>query len=223
MKKAVIIAAGGKGIRMNSNIPKQFNLLQQKPILFYTIEAFFKYSKEVYIVLALPKNHISNWLKLTKEHSFNIPHCIVEGGDTRYNSVKNALEKITNYDIIAVHDAVRPFITNEFLQKLYSTAEEKGTAIPVIQVNETVREITNSQNKVLNREHIFLIQTPQVFNKDWLLKAYELPYSQEITDDAMLVEKAGYNLTFVEGLKYNIKITTPDDLFFANYLKTKLF
>jgi|YNPMSStandDraft_1061717.scaffolds.fasta_scaffold02236_3 2-C-methyl-D-erythritol 4-phosphate cytidylyltransferase len=218
MKKAVIIAAGGKGLRMNSDIPKQFLITNNKPILFYTIEAFFKFDKEIFLVLALPEDYVNYWFKLIKDFSFEIPHKVVLGGETRYHSVKNALNFVDNFELIAVHDAVRPFITTDFLQKLFTTAQEKGSAIPILRASDTIREINKSQNKILNREHIFMVQTPQVFLKDWLFKAYDIAYSQEVTDDAILIEKAGYKLTFVEGLKYNIKITTPEDLFVVNCL-----
>ncbi len=222
MKRVVILAAGGKGLRMDADIPKQFILFNNKPVLFHTIEAFFKFDQNISIIIVLPDNYLNYWQKLVSDFSFDVPHKVVTGGETRYNSVKNALSFVENFDLVAVHDAVRPFITSIFLQKLFYVAQKNGSAVPIVSVSDTIREINESQTKVLRRENIFMVQTPQVFFKEWLINAYNIQYSDEITDDAMLLEKAGYKLTFVEGLKYNIKITTPEDLFLANCI-SKLY
>ncbi len=212
MKKAVIIAGGGSGKRMGLEIPKQFALIGGKPVLYYTLKVFYEYDANVPIFLVLPADHIEHWRKLVDEHKVAIPHTIVQGGETRYHSVKNGLSVIEQSDVVAIHDAVRPLINAAFLDKLFQVAMENGSAVPVISMVDTIRFIEPSKNHVLDRSHIYAVQTPQVFRFDWLKNAYHKSYSKEITDDAMLVEQAGYRLTFTDGLKYNIKLTTPEDL-----------
>ncbi|NSW46332.1 MAG: 2-C-methyl-D-erythritol 4-phosphate cytidylyltransferase [Bacteroidales bacterium] len=218
MKNAAIIVAGGMGKRMNNALPKQFLQLKGKPILFYTMEHFYNYDSNIEIILVLPEPYFALWKELLYQYSFTIPHKLVYGGQTRYHSVKNGLSAIDDAHFIAIHDGVRPFITPAFIAKLFDEAQEFGSSVPVIPVNETVRRITSTESKVLNRNEIFLVQTPQVFKTKWLEKAYEQPYDEFITDDAMLVEKANYSIYFSEGLKNNIKITTPDDLDLAEKL-----
>lgn len=212
MKKAVVIVAGGLGTRMKHTLPKQFIEINSKPILFYTLEQFYSYDNKMLIVLVLPEDYIVLWKKLVAELSFEIPHTICIGGKTRYHSVKNGLKMIEKADYVAIHDGVRPFITPDFIDKLFCEAKRNGCAVPVKAINETIRKITNKCTEVLNRNELFLIQTPQIFKKEWLDKAYELPYNEIITDDATLIEQAGYKLHFTEGLLYNIKITTPEDI-----------
>ena len=218
MNKAVIIVAGGIGKRMNYALPKQFIELKGKPILFYTIEQFYTYHPEIKIVLVLPEPYFVLWKELLTQYSFAISHRLVAGGHTRYHSVKNGLSAIDNVQLIAIHDGVRPFITPKFIAQLFDDAQEFGSSVPVVAVSETVRKITPVENEVLNRNNIFLVQTPQVFKAEWLKKAYEQPYNESITDDAMLVQMANFPLHFSEGLKYNIKITTPEDLELAEKL-----
>ncbi len=212
MKKAVVIVAGGMGTRMKHALPKQFMEIDSRPILFYTLEQFYAYDGEMQIVLVLPEAHIVLWKELVAALDFEIPHLVCIGGETRYHSVKNGLEMIEKADYVAIHDGVRPFITPDFIDKLFIEAKHKGCAVPVKAVNETIRKITDEHTEVLKRHELFLIQTPQVFKKEWLDKAYDLPYNETITDDAILVEQAGYKLHFTEGLLYNIKITTPEDM-----------
>lgn len=215
MKKAAILVAGGLGKRMNYALPKQFLELKGKPILFYTLEVFYAYDPEIEIIVVLPEVYFIFWKELIISHKIEIPHKLVAGGDTRYQSVKNGLSKIENTTIVAIHDGVRPFITPSFIGRLFEDAEKFGSAVPIKPVTETVRRINNEKHNVLPRPEIFLVQTPQVFMKDWLDKAYTIPYSESITDDAMLIEQAGFPLHFSEGLNYNIKITTPEDLKWA--------
>ncbi len=218
MKRAAIIAAGGKGTRMNSAIPKQFLQLLNKPIIFHTIEAFYSFDHSIQLIVVLPEAQQSYWQNLLATHKFLIPHQVVSGGETRYHSVKNGLALAQDADVIAIHDAVRPLIHSQFLERLFAIAEEKGSAIPVLQTTDTIRQIKDNETMVLDRTTIYAVQTPQVFIKEWLLKAYTLPYKDHITDDAMLVEIAGFKLTFTEGLKTNIKITTSEDILLASCL-----
>jgi 2-C-methyl-D-erythritol 4-phosphate cytidylyltransferase len=212
---AAIIVGGGIGARMKNSLPKQFLEVNHRPLIFYSIEQFYAFDKGLQLIIVLPETYHDYWKELCEKHSFKIPHQVAAGGETRYHSVKNGLKLINKASVIAVHDAVRPFITREFLQTAYHTASEKGSAIPIVGINDTVRKINNEGTNVLNRNELFLVQTPQIFKSEWLEKAYTLPYNEAITDDAMLVEKAGYTLTFIEGLKQNIKITVPEDLIFA--------
>lgn len=215
MKKAAIIVAGGLGKRMNYALPKQFIELKGKPILFYTLEHFYNYDSHMELIIVLPEIHFIYWKELINSHKIQIPHTPVAGGHTRYQSVKNGLLSLKEASLIAIHDGVRPFITIRFIARLFEEAEKHGSAVPTKPVSETVRRIHQNQNEVLPRQEIFLVQTPQIFKKEWLDEAYKIPYSENITDDAMLVEKAGYTLHFTEGLTYNLKITTPEDLTWA--------
>lgn len=215
MKKAAIIVAGGFGKRMNYALPKQFLELNGVPILFHTLEKFYLYDSEMQLVVVIPEAYFSFWKELINVHQIKFPHILATGGNTRYQSVKNGLSKIENASIVAIHDGVRPFITPAFIGRLFDEAEKYGSAVPIKPVAETVRRINNDCNIVLPRQEIFLIQTPQIFCYEWLEKAYKIPYEESITDDAMLIEKAGYSLHFSEGLTYNIKITTPEDLKWA--------
>ena len=215
MKKAAILVAGGLGTRMNYALPKQFLELNGKPILFYTLDKFYSYDPEMELVVVIPEAYFSFWKELSNAHQIEIPHTLVVGGNNRYQSVKNGLSKIENASIVAIHDGVRPFITPAFIGRLFDEAEKFGSAVPIKPVAETVRRINNDSNIVLPRQEIFLMQTPQIFRYEWLEKAYKIPYEESITDDAMLIEQAGFALHFSEGLTYNIKITTPEDLIWA--------
>ncbi|MCX7861904.1 MAG: 2-C-methyl-D-erythritol 4-phosphate cytidylyltransferase [Bacteroidales bacterium] len=212
MKKAVIIAAGGHGIRMGLEKPKQFLIIHNKPLLVHTLEVFKKYDDSIDIVLVLPSQFMDYWNELIMKYPQNANCKIVVGGETRYHSVKNGLSMLTDQELIAVHDSVRPLIDGRFIEYLFNTARDKGSAIPVFPAIDTIREITDSGSRVLNRSNIFTVQTPQVFKREWLEQAYQQPYNNQITDDSMLVEMAGFKLTFVNGLKYNIKLTTPEDV-----------
>lgn len=215
MRKAAILVAGGLGKRMNYALPKQFLELKGKPILFYTLEKFYDYDPNIELIVVIPEMYFIFWKELIQSHKIEIPHKIVAGGDSRYQSVKNGLSNVENASIIAIHDGVRPFITKTFIGRLFEEAKKKGSAIPVKPISETVRKINSEENQILPRQEVFLVQTPQIFLKEWLDKAYQTPYNESITDDATLVEQAGFLLHFIEGLTYNIKITTPEDLQWA--------
>ena len=211
-KQFVIIVAGGLGVRMGTSTPKQFLCINNKPILMHTIQKFYNYNSLINIVLVLPNEHFSTWENLCLKHNFNIEHTIISGGETRYQSVKNGLDAIKFNCLIAVHDAVRPLVSTSLIEKCFTVAKNKGNAIPCIGVNETVMEISPNGSKQLNRNNIKLIQTPQVFDSEMLQTAYKLPYKINFTDDASVVENAGFKLNFVEGEEQNIKITTELDL-----------
>ena len=218
MKKHVIIVAGGSGTRMNNKIPKQFLLIAGKPMLFYTIDTFYNFSKDLNIILVLPSSQIERWKKLCKKFNYKVPHSIVKGGRTRFNSVKNGLKFINEAGIIAVHDGVRPMVSNKTISNVYNAAEKHGVAIPVIAVNDSLRELSDKTNWSVNRNKYKIVQTPQCFRSDILLKAYEQKYNETFTDDASVVEKSGVKIFLVEGNKENIKITTTLDLSIAESL-----
>ena len=217
-KQFVIIVAGGSGLRMGVSIPKQFLNLYSMPVLMHTITSFYEYDSTLNIILVLPNEHFSTWDSLCKKLDFHVKHNIVAGGDTRYQSVKNGLGSVNSQGLVAVHDGVRPLISKTLIENCFKEAQIMGNAIPCIEVNETVREILPNGNRQLNRNNIKLIQTPQVFKTDILKQAYEHPFTVEFTDDASVIEKAGYKINLINGEKQNIKITTELDLKMAECL-----
>ena len=220
MHKAIIIVAGGKGLRMGSDIPKQFLVLDGKPILMHTIERFYDYDSQMQIVVVLPKAQQAYWSGLCEQYQFAIPHEVCDGGEERFHSVKNGLAAVSpECRLIGIHDGVRPYVSREVIARCYDTAASQGSAIPVIPVYETIREMVNptifnhhSTSRVRPRAAFRLVQTPQVFVSDLIRNAYEQDYQSTFTDDATVVEHLGYSVTLVEGTRRNIKITTPDDL-----------
>lgn len=220
MKKYAIIVAGGKGVRMGTDIPKQFLPIGDRPVLMRTLEAFYLYDKEVELILVLPVSQRDYWAGLCRTYAFSIPHTIVDGGETRFHSVRNGLARIPAgaEALVAVHDGVRPFVASDVISECFRVALEKGAAIPVIGVVETVRRVMGECSRTVDRNAYRLVQTPQVFRWQLLAKAYEQPYSPTFTDDASVVEALGGEVFLVEGNRENIKITTPFDIKVANAL-----
>jgi 2-C-methyl-D-erythritol 4-phosphate cytidylyltransferase len=216
MKKYALIVAGGKGLRMGAEIPKQFLLLHGKPVLMHTIEAFATIT-DIRIVLVLPQSQMSYWQELNKEYSFSIPHTLVAGGDTRFQSVKNGLSAISD-GMVAIHDGVRPIVSQELLANAYETCEQKGNAVLAVRLKDSIREVDLLGNKNVNRNNYYLIQTPQVFHSSEIIAAYQQAEHDNFTDDASVLESAGAKIHLVEGTYRNIKITTPEDLAMAEVL-----
>lgn len=214
MKKHTIIVAGGSGQRMNSEVPKQFLLLNNLPILMHTINRFYDFDKENNIILVLPESQINYWKDLCTKHNFIINHTIAIGGETRFHSVKSGLAIIPSNEesLVAVHDGVRPFVKISVIQNCFETASKTGNAIPVIACNDSVRVTSLTGSKIINRDAIKLVQTPQVFKNTILQRAYQTAFSVEFTDDASVVEKLGEQIHLVDGNEENIKITRPLDL-----------
>ncbi|MCJ8290333.1 MAG: 2-C-methyl-D-erythritol 4-phosphate cytidylyltransferase [Crocinitomicaceae bacterium] len=212
--KSVIITAGGIGRRMQSSLPKQFILINEKPILMYTIKVFYDFDPKIEILLTLPEDWRNYWEELLIEHDFKIPHRIISGGKERYNSIKNALEKCTG-EVIAVHDGVRPLVEKETIQQCFEEAKKSGAAIPVIPIAESMRREVIGGTEIVDRSQFLIVQTPQCFQREILLKAYQQPYHQGITDDASLVEESGQTIETISGNDSNIKITTQSDLKYA--------
>ena len=214
-QKAVIIVAGGSGKRMGGDVPKQFLQLSGKPVLMHTMYRFFSFDPKIYIVLVLPFEHIETWNLLCSQHRFLIPHQVVAGGAERYDSVKNGLKIIDDAWLVAIHDGVRPLVSNSTISKSFELAAEFGNAIPSTPVKESLREVVDGQNRPVDRRNFFLIQTPQTFKGDLIKKAYQKPYNPLFTDDASVFEAAGNEVRLFEGNIENIKITTSSDLMIA--------
>ena len=221
MKRYVIIVAGGKGLRMGGDVPKQFLPIGGRPVLMRTIEAFRKVYDDIKVILVLPHEQQEYWAELCKAYDFGIPLQTADGGDSRFHSVRNGLALVPDdaEGLVGVHDGVRPFVSEETIKQCYQSARENGAAIPVVPVVETVRQILPEGDSVtVDRDNFRLVQTPQVFTIDVLKKAYLQPYQREFTDDASVVEEMGQPVTLVEGNRGNIKLTTPDDLKLAEVL-----
>ncbi|MCK5028033.1 MAG: 2-C-methyl-D-erythritol 4-phosphate cytidylyltransferase [Bacteroidales bacterium] len=218
MKRFVIIVAGGSGQRMGSSIPKQFLKINNDIILMKSIRAFYEYDSSIEIIIALPENQISEWEGLCQEYKFTVNHTIVKGGQTRYHSVKNALEKTGNSGIIAVHDGVRPLVNQATIDMVFEIASINGNAIPYIDIVDSVRLVDSGLNKPVDRNKYKLIQTPQAFDCRIIKKAYEQEWEEFFTDDASIVEKFGIKINLVPGNIENIKITTKIDLKIAETL-----
>ena len=218
MGKHIIIVAGGKGLRMGADIPKQFLPVTGKPVLMRTIEAFYAYDSSIHIVLVLPESQQAYWKELCNRYDFNLPYEMVCGGETRFHSVKNGLEKVEGEGWVGVHDGVRPFVSKEVIARCYEEAVLKKAVIPVIGVVETVRHLTDKGSETVPRDSYRLVQTPQVFETELLRKAYAQNYTDAFTDDASVVEALGEPVYLVEGNRENIKITTPFDLKVAEAL-----
>jgi 2-C-methyl-D-erythritol 4-phosphate cytidylyltransferase len=218
MNKYAIVVAGGKGLRMGADIPKQFLPLAGKPVLMHTLEAFYRYDSEMKIILVLPVSQQAFWKKLCLDHGFDVPHRIANGGESRYDSVKNGLALTEGEALVAIHDGVRPFLNTGLIARCFAKAAEKGSAIPVFELTESLRRIEGKVSFSEPRDAYRSVQTPQTFRLDILKKAYELPNCDRFTDDASIVEAAGFPIDLVEGLRENIKITTPLDLLLAEQI-----
>lgn len=210
--------AGGKGRRMESEVPKQFLQLLDKPILMHTIEKFQTFSREIEIVLVLPEQFIGLWKSLIDPYNFSVVHQVVKGGECRFESVKNGLQVIPTNGLVAIHDGVRPLVSIETLEKVYSSSEKLGNAIPVIPVNESLRSVGKQGSSPVDRTQYKIVQTPQCFHSDIIKKAYEQEFKEEYTDDAMVAEAMGIKINLVEGNSENIKITRLSDILFAESL-----
>lgn len=213
-----LIVAGGKGLRMGTDIPKQFLPIGGKPVLMRTLEAFHAYSQAMQLIVVLPHSQQTYWARLCEEYHFSLPHRVADGGETRFHSVRNGLAWVEAPGRVGVHDGVRPFVSPEVIARCYALAATKKAVVPVIPVVETVRRLANGGSLTVNREEYRLVQTPQVFDVELLKKAYEQPYSPAFTDDASVVEALGVPVALTEGNRENIKITTPFDLRVAEAL-----
>lgn len=219
MKYYAIVVAGGSGNRMQSTVAKQFLLLDGKPVLMHTMEAFDKCGLKPEILLVLNIHQHKYWEDLCTLYNFKVPHQVISGGAQRFHSVKNGLKAIKGKGIVAIHDAVRPLISPGVILKSFQVAEENGNCVVGIQPTDSVRKILkDGRSESLNRNELSSIQTPQTFKVDLLKKAYEVPYRNEFTDDASVAEYSGININLIDGERKNIKITYPEDIEIATIL-----
>lgn len=228
-----IIVAGGKGLRMGADLPKQFLPIGGRPVLMHTLEAFERAVPGIHLVLVLPADHQPFWNELCQRHAFTLAHTIATGGPTRFHSVLNGLQTILENEtwladradaLVAVHDGVRPFVASEVIRHCFESAREDGAVVPVVPVVETLRQLDSAstgepeKSVTVDRSRFRLVQTPQTFQLTLLQQAYEQPFRDAFTDDASVVEALGHPITLVEGNRENIKITTPFDLVVAEAL-----
>lgn len=218
MEKYVIIVAGGSGKRMGGEVPKQFLLVAGKPILMHTVEAFTRTSSDFKFILVLPEEHFSTWNALCNEYNFSVPMQMVAGGKERFFSVKNALDYVPNGVLVAVHDGVRPFVSEDTINEAFEVAEKKGSAVPVIDEVDSLRRVSDGASQAVNRAEYKCVQTPQVFQSTILKKAYNQEFSSFFTDDASVVESISEKITLTSGNVENIKLTTPHELLLAEAL-----
>lgn len=225
MKKYILIVAGGRGLRMGGDLPKQFIPVEGKPVLMHTLEAFQRWDASAGLILVLPEDHQPYWKMLCKEIGCKVPHSIASGGETRFHSVRNGLDFLSkeignasegNESVfVGVHDGVRPFVTPEVIDTCFAEAAGSGAAIPVVPMIDSLRETDAAGSHPVDRTRFMAVQTPQVFDYTLLIKAYSQPYSEQFTDDASVVEAFGHPIVTVSGNRENIKITTPFDLLVA--------
>ncbi|MTI19851.1 2-C-methyl-D-erythritol 4-phosphate cytidylyltransferase [Fulvivirga sp. RKSG066] len=214
-----IIVAGGKGTRMQSETPKQFMLLNELPVLLHTINAFFSYSKKIKVILVLPKSDITTWQSICEKYGFDKEVIVAEGGATRFQSVRNGLDKIKDEKgLVAIHDGVRPLINANTIGASYRIAAVHNSAVAAVRLKESLRQTDQDTTKAVDRSNYRLIQTPQTFKVDLIKRAYSIEETPDLTDDASVAEKAGHKISLFEGSYANIKITTPEDMVIADAL-----
>ena len=220
-REYAIIPAAGTGSRMNASLPKQFLKLGHLPVLMHTISVFHEYSSHVDIVLVLPETEFSRWETLCKKFDFRVPHRVVKGGNTRFQSVSNGLSHIDDTGLVAIHDGVRPLVAKEIIAASYKIASIHGSAVAAVRLKESIRETDKDKTRTVDRSRFRVIQTPQTFKVPLIKKAYDMIGDEEFTDDASVAEKAGINISLFEGSYSNIKITTREDLILARALLKK--
>lgn len=218
MKYYAIIVGGGSGKRMQNAVPKQFLLLKNLPIIMHTICAFHYSAYKPEIIVVLSADLHQYWEELCIKYNFHIPHQVIRGGEQRFHSVRNGLMAIKGDGIVAIHDAVRPLLSDQLIDACFEKAVIHGNAICCIPPSDSVRKIKDGGSKIVERSTLVLIQTPQTFQIEQLRVAYQQSYKEKFTDDASVVERAGFTINLVEGERHNFKITYPEDLELANLL-----
>lgn len=218
MDTYIVIVAGGKGSRMKASLPKQFLEIDGIPLLYHTLKNFHAFNPRFRFVLVLPRESIPFWKEIVKKMELKIPHKTVAGGATRAQSTLNGLAQVPDESMVAVHDGVRPLVSHDTISRCLETAMEKGNAIPVWEVYETLRSTDDSSSRAVDREKFRAVQTPQVFHASLLKRAFEQFGTQDFTDEASMVEKMGIKINLVPGNRENIKITDSFDLKLAEFL-----
>ncbi len=213
MKRYAIIVAAGSGLRMGSPVPKQFLTVCGKPILMHTMQRFYDFDNVLELIVVLHEDYRNYWNELCEQYNFVIPHRIVSGGRERFFSVRNAVQSIGEVDaVVGIHDAVRPMVSIDTLTRCFDEAEAKGTAVPTIVINDSIRIVEAAENRSVDRSKYRIVQTPQCFRLSLLNRAFEQEYDPLFTDDASVVEALGEAIHLVEGNRENVKITTAADL-----------
>lgn len=222
MNRFAVIVAGGSGLRMGSDTPKQFLPIGNAPILMHTIKRFFTSNELVNVILVLPEEQMDRWHQLCEKYSFSIPHLIVSGGKNRFQSVRNGLNSIgVNEGLVAIHDGVRPFISKRIIEESFKVAHEKGNAVAAVELKDSIRLMDKKGNKTVNRIDYRIVQTPQTFKISQIRDAFHRASNDQFTDDASVAEAAGYSIELIDGSYENIKITTPEDLAMAEAILKK--
>ena len=218
MIEYALIVAGGKGTRIKSSLPKQFIELHGKPILLHTVEAFIRYSSSIKIVLVLPEDDFGIWHSICRKFNFNFPIALQKGGETRFQSVKNGLSQMNGNALVAIHDGVRPLVSEDIIGASFRLATVHQSAVAAVRLKESIRMTDQDNTKAMDRSKFRLVQTPQTFNLNIIKNAYEIKEDASLTDDASVAERAGHAISLFEGSYENIKITTPEDLIIAEAL-----
>lgn len=218
MKEYAIIVAGGKGTRIKSSLPKQFLELDGKPVLLHTLEAFNRYSQSIQIILVLPQDDFAIWESIVEKFKVTIPIDLQKGGDTRFQSVKKGLEKIKDSGLVAIHDGVRPLVSEDIISASFRLAAVHGSAVAAVRLKESIRMTDMDNTRAVDRSRYRIIQTPQTFDVELIKKAYEMKEDASLTDDASVAERSGNSISLFEGSYENLKITTADDLVIAEAL-----
>lgn len=217
--KYAVIVAGGKGSRMNSEVPKQFLLLNGRPVLMHTLEAFRRYDEKLKIILVLPESDVQRWQQLQYEYNFKLDYQVAKGGKSRFQSVKNGLALITDDGLVAVHDGVRPMVAPDLIGASYNIAAIHHSAVAAVRLKESIRMLDKDATHAMDRSRYRLIQTPQTFRVSLLKQAYQIEEDDALTDDASVFERAGNSISLFEGDYRNIKITTREDMILVEALQ----
>ena len=213
-----LIVAGGKGTRIKSKVPKQFLDLNGLPLLMHTINIFYQYSQAITVIVVLPEDDFPLWEELCLLNNYHKPVILQKGGDTRFQSVKNGLEKINGEGLVAIHDGVRPLVSKDIIGASFRLAAEHGSAVAAVRLKESIRMTDQDNTKAMDRSKFRLIQTPQTFQVSLIKQAYQIKEDPTLTDDASVAEKSGHSISLFEGSYENIKITTAEDLVIAEAL-----
>lgn len=216
-----LIVAGGKGTRFKSSVPKQFLELNGVPVLIHTLRAFCDYSESINIVLVLPENDFATWHAVAAKHHFTKPVVLQHGGDTRFQSVRNGLNRLDGDGLVAIHDGVRPLVSKDIIGASFRLAAVHKSAVAAVRLKESIRMTDQNHTMAVDRSRFRLIQTPQTFDLQLIKDAYKMPEDTSLTDDASVAERAGHIISLFEGSYENIKITTPEDLLVAEALLKK--
>jgi 2-C-methyl-D-erythritol 4-phosphate cytidylyltransferase len=213
-----LIVAGGKGTRIKSKFPKQFLELNDLPVLMHTINAFYRYSESINIILVLPEDDFDLWKELCVKHNFNRPLVLQKGGESRFQSVKNGLDKIKGEGLVAIHDGVRPLVSEDIIGASFHLAAVHESAVAAVRLKDSIRMTDQDNTKAMDRSRFRLIQTPQTFKVSLIKQAYQQKEDASLTDDASVAERDGHIISLFEGSYENIKITTQEDLIVAEAL-----